>query len=659
MPDESADSNNAPIDFPQVSEPAPASPPPTPRPARSNEVKVSVNGPLSQVVESMSNLQGSRSTMPSLAGTHTRFRNSIEQLAQIANSPDAVMYQLEIKRMGPASWDGEALPTSVLERVPPMPYPDLYERVRQVHGGGSYRVTVYDNNSMTVFNFPFTIDTVIDPPKIKIGNQIVQAGFGNNVNRPGYAGQRPSLSTSPLAAEAEDDLQTLRVEERKLAAQQAVKQKKREMEVQEKRWKEEENQERTRAEREANSPILAQIGTLERNMQAALMQQQQQFQQMLLALKDSNKGDDKTILLMVESMKMQSQQQQAAMQASMQMFGTMMQTMTQVSQTKSSEQAEMVKLQAENNRNMLEMTVKSAQGGNSRYDKLIEAMLQQSLHAKSNSVKEALDLVSLGREQALEMVERNSPNEDLSYDPKAGVLGNLGKLIFGLLGGLLKGAGGAQGIGAVLQALGQNNAANVTQDQLHNLAAVMEKQYATGTLPAGALRGLPPVNNAMVPAAAARPASQQPMIFEEEPVQQRPAQAQPVVQTPMVTGTVSSPTLQQQVPDVQAGASQRLIEVVTEAVELAIEDINNGVRDADWPDFALGKWPKQFLDQICALPDLASRIDLLSKVCDPTVFNQGLYPLLANEQKPENYANFIRALDSLVAEHLNGAAVGV
>jgi hypothetical protein len=632
----------------------------------SDGVRISVSGPLEQVVSGVGHLR-----QPANPGVQRRYTNCVQYLAELANDPEGVMHQLEIRRVGPPSWDGEPMPTGVVERVPPLPYPDLFERVRQLHGGGEYRCTVYNGNGQVVQNFPFRIDVLTDPPKIRVGNQTVVAGNsqGPRMILPnGNVRQMPTGSTA--ASEGEDELTRLRVEERKLAAEQSVKHKKREIEKDEKRWKQEEEQDRERSDTRTSAPVLQQMNALERNVnsniQAMLMQSQQQFQQLLMSLKDNNKGDDKTVLLLVESMKVQAAQQQAQAQQQTQMFMSMMTAMTQVGQSKSSEHMEAVKMTADANNKIMEMAVKSSQGGNSRYDKMIELMVQQSLTSKNNSVREALDLVKMGREQALELVERDRDDDEISYDPKQGVMGNLGKLIFGMLGGLMKGSGGMAGIASVLQALGKQNAATVNDADLHNLAGVLEKQYQQGGMP-----GLAGANAPQLPMATAmNPFPQQPqpqtlqqqqavqqqrqqaaqaVVFEEEPIVQQPQQPQQAVMN------VPQPQMQaiQNEP-----MENRLVDVVSEAMNMAVGDINAGVRDHDWVDFALGKWPKSFLDAIAGATDVSVRIELISQACDPTVFQQ-LYALLTNERQPESYANFLRALDTLVQDHAEAATAGV
>jgi hypothetical protein len=652
------------VDFPVETETAlPSSPPPPPpHPAstaaksKTDGVRVSVSGPLEQVVNGVGHLR-----QPVNPGVQRRYSDCIQYLAELANDPESVMHQLEIRRVGPPSWDGEPMPTGVIERVPPLPYPDLFERIRQLHGGGEYRCTVYNGSGQAVRNFPFRIEVLTDPPKIRIGNQTVVAGTSQGARMILPNGSVKQMPTGVSAvAEGEEELTRLRVEERKLAAEQSVRHKKREIEKDEKRWKQEEELERERTESRLSAPVVQQLTSMERNMQAMLMQSQQQFQQMLLALKD-NKGDDKTLVLLIESMKVQAQQQAAQVQQQTQMFLSMMTALTQVGQNKSSEHMEAVKMQADANNKIMEMAVKASQGGHSRYDKLIELMVQQSLTAKNNSVREALDLVKMGREQALELVEHHHDDDEISYDPKQGVMGNLGKLIFGMLSGLMKGSGGMAGIASVLQALGKQNAATVNDADLQQLAAILEKQYQSGRmgLPTGGAAPMLPMTPAMNPVpqqSVQQPRQASAVIFEEEPLaapQQQQQQQQHQQQHPVAT--VPQPQMQaiQNEP-----MENRLVEAVSEAMNMAVGDINAGVRDHDWVDFALGKWPKTFLDSIAGATDVSVRIELISQACDPAVF-QRLYTLLTNERQPESYANFLRALDTLVQEHVEAVTAGV
>jgi hypothetical protein len=660
------------VDLTPDTEPTYSIPPPpvpqSPRPANS-EVKVSVSGPLSQVVNSMGRLNNGNET----SGVHRRNLSGVQFLSDLVNNHDCIGFILEISRTGPPSYEGEMLPVGVIDRVQPLTYPELYERIRQIHGGGEYRVRVMDDRGSCVNQLPFRIDTIVDPPKVKIGGSFVVPGSGNPHGAHAY---RPVPLTQ--AAAEEDEVLKLRGEERKVAAEMSVKVKKREMETTERRWRAEEEAELERKEKMQLAPVQQmqnQVQTLERTMlamQQASQQQQaqmmQSFQQMLMA--SAQKPQDNSMInLIIESGKQQTQ-----------MMITLLTAMMSNGGAKQHEHAEAAKIQAEANKQIMDMAVRSAQGGNSRYDKLIESIVASQVNRPRESIKDALDLMDRGRQQALEMVEmRKNDEDDLEYDPKVGVMGNVGKLIFGLLGGLMKGSGGMQGIASVMAALGKQDASQVKTSELKNLAILLEQQMIQqrAALPAPPQPGAgrpafgPPTAPVQMPMQQNQP--QQPWnrvdvvapqtqqvvrpvqirlhpaiegIYEEEAVQiqvQVPAPQVPVPVMPIVIDDEGEENLPQ-------GEEERLRYFVTEAMRMALEDVKAGVRAHEWSGYALDKWNKSFLDSLVQCPDAAARIDLIHARTDPAVFQQ-LYAKLVDEKSPQNYANFLRALDELVLEH--------
>jgi hypothetical protein len=275
------------------------------------------------------------------------------------------------------------------------------------------------------------------------------------------------------------------------------------------------------------------------------------------------------------------------------------------------------------------------------------------------------------------MVEmRKNDDDELEYDPKVGVMGNMGKLIFGLLSGLMKGSGGMQGIMTVMSALGKQDTSQVKVSELKNLAVLLEQQMIQQR---SALPAPPPQPGAGRPAFGAptvpvqvpvqqpqQPwnrvdvvASQSQQVMRPVPIKLHPALEGiyeeeaapipvPIAQAPVVPVlVVDDETGDENVPQ---GAEERRRYFVTEAMRMALDDVNAGVRAHEWSNYALDKWDKTFLDSLVQCPDSAARIELIQARTDAAVFQQ-LYAKLIDEKAPHNYANFLRALDELVMEH--------
>lgn len=672
------------VDFPYI--------PPAPRNDNANNsVKVNLSGPFSQVMDQVSALSngGSNYSHPGPLDTPGLARRNLsgaEALANLVHEPDKSGYICEIFRTDPAVYQGQELPAGVVDRCPPMLYQEIYERTRQLNGGGGYRLKVMDDFGKQTLLIPFRIDTITDPPKLPQARQISAAGAARAM-----FGAQPSGEV--------DEVTALRNEERKLAAQESVQEKRRQLERKQKQWSQEEEADVERREQRAMAPVVSmqnQMQTLERTMlqmqqaaqqqmQALMQASQQQMQSMMQVIaQGNNKPPDTTMAtIMVESMK-----------ASQQMMMGLMTAMFSQNGTKQQEAIEAAKIQADANKQIMDMAMKSAQGGNARYDKVIEAMMHNALNNKSDSVTQALTLIETGRRQTMEMMEFREEmgggrgGDEFEWNEDAGVGGNLAKLIFSTLKEMLKGGGGAAGLMQVLSMLKKQAPEQVTPQDLQRLAVNLEQR---GGLPNLLNRAqIPAANPQPIPGAAAfgpPPQRAVPIPVMQQHVQQQhqaPQVARPdtsqlpantgIIQEVFVVETIAAPAplspaqraqqqltphpVEQPVEEVQAPPVQispaqadRLRGWVTESMDTCLnEDIEDGLREHGWPESALAKWNKTFLDALVAAPDDAGRIRLIAEQCDPELWNK-LYTKLLDERNPQNYTNFINALHGLVQEH--------
>ncbi len=698
---ESANNRPPEVDLPPLQS---SGPPPSPAQAKSDGVRIAVNGPIDRVVDSLSNLGRQRADPSATPGIHRRHTSSITYLAELVNDPGATGYRIEIRRNGPATWNGDELPAGVVDRCDPMLYAEILERTKQLNGGGDYRLYVLNEEGRSVQQFPFRIDTITDPPKPPRSTILSSAnpgrpGYQPGFTQPGFAGQPRPLTA---AAGEEDEVVKIRAEERKVAAEASLESKKRESELQRRRWNTEEEQERERKDKMALQPVVAmqnQVSVMERQMQTMLQamqqqaqQSQQQMQQFMMAMMQKPQDNSSTALI-IESMKSTSQ-----------MMMQMMQMQQATSQTKQNDSLEAMRLQAAQQKEIMELAVRSASGGNTRYDKLIESMIHAQVSAPKDNVKNALDLIETGRRQTMEMLEMREqfgPNEDeLEYDPENSLLGNFGRIAFAGIKALLKGGGGAAGIAQVMAMLGKSDPAQVQTSDLTRLAATLEQQQHAQQqhqlnlqqrkqqLAAPPPLGIPafgapsqrpiamppqpqqqqaaPRPFAPAPAPAAAPAQPKPQarrlvlnnpqnkvlveeVMEEvESVQQDDGLGAPEATVP-VAAPVALPPAPASAPG-QVFSNARLQAVVTEAMRMATEDLTEGVREHEWPDMALAKWPKTFLDEFCKAADDSIRVQLIQRVCDPAVFNE-MYQKLVDQTAPTGYTAFVEGLHTVVADH--------
>lgn len=627
-------------------------------------------------------------------GVAPRARNGVQYLAGMLDDPAKQSYIIEVQRVGPPVWEGVQLPCGPIERCIPMAYPELYRRVKESHGGGEYRIRVLDENGNMTYQFPFTIDTLIDAPKFK---QVNLNGMMPQVGRPTISGAPvPSLFGATGIASAEQELQEIRTKERVEIAEHQLMRVKRERQKTERQIQEEERLEREREERMKMAPAIAAENALReelRSLKEALSSKgDDKFMTLLMQMnKDSREAaerqaqrDREAADRQLQMMQQQAQEAQRRSDEMMKMFMTLMEK----GNSKTSDQLEIARIQAQSQKDMLDMTLKQAQGGGSRIEKLMETVVMNKLTQPENQMEQALNLMERGRKQTLEMLELRekfgpSSGDEETWNPEAGVLGNLGRMMFGFLSDAVK-SGGVGLIGQWIQSQLNKPAAQATPHDLTRLAYGVEHNQIA-----------PPLLQMGVPAAPTNFSGSQPAIpvlpyRPVQPVQQPPQQVQqrhvipptpaPALATPKpvqvqqehapieilelapAAAPVRAAVQPQQVQPQPVGtnvndeALERLHGFVTEAMEIACGDLEDGRAEPEWVEFALAKWPRHFLDSLLVVPTGdAGRIEAIRQYTEAEVFNR-LMQLVAT---PVHYQHFMQALMSMMGEYRNRKIVPI
>jgi hypothetical protein len=398
---------------------------------------------------------------------------------------------------------------------------------------------------------------------------------------------------------------------------------------------------------------------------------------MLQNLKDaaveSSKNKDTTLALITTSMQKSSEQMIAMMAASKQDQQNMMNILiTAMAPKPNNELAEMVKISTAANEKVVQMAVQNVSKSSGFGDKMIELLLNNKLNSNEIQFKQMLDLMDRGREQTLEtfrlQAEMNGPAAEGVINPEGGFLGNFGNILLNGLSRVFSGVGGGLG------------------GKLGNLAGM--------ALPGGQQQLMLPSQPAMLPApqGVMVPAEDYDSGQQQQYVQQPVQQVQQVQYVPVQPiQQVQQPVQQVQVQQVQmdqvravyadavledgggaavqaasnpvAQAAQSganpavamapvqvdpdLSEHVTEAMRMAIADINAGRSNQDWADYAGGKWGN-FLATLVAAPGDAERLALIRGQCAPAAYQQ-LYGLLSTNGA--GMRNFLESLRAMLAEY--------
>jgi len=665
---------SSPLQVAQVFSPiAPPSPPPVPQFNGPAKQLMRAGQPVTQETFTRQTVYGggpANGVSPSMLeapGTPKRSMPCIQFMASLATDPNSAEYQIEVHRTGPAIFEGQRIPYGVIERFPPAPYPEIYEQIKQIHGGGSYRIRVLNGEGAQVHQMNFNIDTVMNPPNIRVPN----GGMGHMAT----PGARGPGAFSAVANEF-DDTTKLRAEEARLRAEEQK------MLTQARVDKVREDIDQAR-ERRFFGPVGEQNRALDtvrsefREVQhlndRRFDQMLSNFDKLLLTLNHTrNNGDsDKNMLLIGQMMKAMSDQTTALLTAMMNNGGS-----------KSNELAEAMKMQNESNKQVVTMAIQSATTAAGKSERLLEQLIVHRMEHPDNAVKQALELRESGWKQAMQMWQmledyRGDKQDEDVINPEGGFFNNLGNLFLHGLKRLVSGAasgGSGKFIEAVAQMLNKPGATQFSEQELKTVAGQLAREELARKAMSAGQAALP------VPASASAPVSRptprqvfdrvyetedqvaqqfQPVMQPVQPVQQawvNNSVVQPVVQpTSAPTGVIQE--VEEEASDGEGDTpDSQLREYVTEAMVMALNDIKAGRKSHDWVDFASDKWNRDFLASLSQASDDTSRIKLLQQYTDPEIFNQIVSLLTTGESQYQNYQNFMENLKNLIQEFAEASA---
>jgi hypothetical protein len=615
-----------------------------------------------------------------IPGTDRRASGCIQYLAKVFNGevPDSSEFFVRVDRVGPAMWEGQRLPLGPIEsRLPIAPYPDLHETIRSIHGGGEYQLRVFDAEGRQQHQMKFSVDVLRDPPNSRL---------------PGMVGYTPAAlagahrSPNPLMAinqDGQEDLAKLRLEEQRLRAEQSTMMQAASLEDTKDTL---ERNRRARRESEDRRTMGPHVEGMRAEMNATIKDlirdNQLQQERMMNTLKElvasSKPQDNSSALMMAETMK--------AMTA---MVAAVLSGANKPPQT--NELSEAIKMTQAANEKVVTMAIQSATAQAGKNDALITQLITNRLESPDSAVKQALEMRENGWQQAMQMFQmmesmRGDAEADQVINPEGGFLGNLGNVLLSALSGMMKGGGGGN---KILETIAQNlgkQPGQLSQQDLRYAAQKMEQarpqlpvlkpmqlpapqpqqqaqpqrmvsRTAPGTL------GLFDAIYETVEIPQAQPGQQLqmwPMPIPVEALRPTPQETFAVLQGQEITEElVVEPVAVVQAPAQQAqvsSGSESLDHLVGEAVQIALEDISSERRVHDWVEFAVDKWPKDFLRAIAQAPNDEERLKLLQHHCVPSLFKQ-FFDLVTDLNKQSRYLNFVTNLHALV-EEINKEVVG-
>lgn len=629
-----------------------------------------------QVIYSPTTNEGIPSSLLQAPGANRKEMNKIEYMATIYLDPNCADWSIQIDRVGPARTpEGAPLTTGPVETIrPPIPYPDVYERIKQLCGGGKYLLRIIDDTGVGRGTLQFVIDTIANPPIPRV------PGNGTGYRTVGGA---PTMAGAFQAGMNPDDtLFKLREAEQVARAQKAVKIAEFESEDTDRLLRKRRRQDEAE-ERQANQnggSNFEQVARLEtdriyntfrtelREIAHATDRRfdalQGLFEKMMLT--NGNGGNQQMIAFMAQMMKSSTDSQTALLTAILPALagkkddGQFMEALKLVNSA--SEKTTQMMMQATN-----------------KNDSLIATLITNRLEHPDNAVKQALDMREAGWKQALEMWDRmegmrgdNEPDDVIN--PEGGFFSNLGNVILAALQGFVsKGAKGGgkmamDAIAAILQK--PAGTTQFTQAELTQAANILAAQRGGGLVtPAPAPQPIlpPPQQQQVQPQVQRQPFRFDPRklfdrVYETEdevPVaaQPMPQQQQQVMpQQPLAEEMeeVVPHIPQEQVAPEEIEEEDDSFDYVNEGIEIMLRDLQSGRREHDWVDHALNKWDAQLLDELGVAPrptpeDISAHINIIKRVADPALYDQ-LYNFLVNPKNKKQYELFLENFSTFLLE---------
>jgi hypothetical protein len=610
-------------------------------------------------------------------GTTKKSMPCIQYLSSLSQDPEGAGFQVEIIRTGPAKYGNQQLPFGAIERLPVASYRDIYDRIQELHGGGSYRLRVLNEEGHQVHAMVFSIDVTQVAPIPRTPN----GGYGVAA-QPGIMG----AGNFATVGGAQDDINALRAEEARARSEEAVivarnrvEQTQRNIERNRRR---EEEEEQRRMQGPQNAEAAVKMNDLKHETERRFDLMNASFKELLLMLntqKPADNGMATMMPLLIEMMKSSAQQTTAIVTAMLSGGGD-----------KSKDMMQFLQLQNQASDKMMTVLMNNATAAASKSERLLEGVLLKRLDQPEESLKQALDMQERGKKDAMEMFRmledaRGDRDEGEFINPDSGFLGNMGNLILHGLKSLVSGAarGGSTKAIELLSGILQKPAGTtqfseqdlqVAADRIAQARIAGQARPALPALPAPQAPGQIPIPQAPTPAPVVRPKvklfDRVYDIIDETPVAPvAPAvqettltpiplpETAAVVEAPVQQGVMVETIEQQTVVQVPAAppeqAEMQGDDYVNEGIAMAVADIKAGRREHDWVEFALGKWTRDYLNSLAQAPNDEARIQILQQASDPGLF-QELISLLLDANKPHNYRDFMENLKAL----LDGVAEG-
>ncbi|NDQ57321.1 MAG: hypothetical protein GZ088_09650 [Acidipila sp.] len=610
--------------------------------------------------------------MTEASGVARKDLPAVEYMAQVYIDPQCMNWTVQVDRIGPPKFEGVVMvpgPVEVLS--PPLPYPDVMQRVKEIHGGGKYTVRVLNSDGILMRHFPFNIDTMIHPPILTRNNTTVGYRTVEGSQRSVGTSFQNGLTGSPISEEI------VKLKEAESLARASKSLKIAEFDAEEtmdqltrrRQLRQEQDEKRAQGNNNNNqqhtefTTFRSELREIQYAADRRMDQIQQNFEKLLLVINQPKKDDTGVMMLFAKMFESMGNNQVAMLTALgnkgndksgamelaeiMRMTNTANEKVTQMAMSNSASMLENFRLTATKN------------------DKLLESLIISKMEHPENAVKQALELRESGWKQAMEIMkdveEMRGGGPEEVINPDNGFFSNLGNVILSTLQGFA--SSGAKGAGkqimaSLANAMQKPQGQQFSQAELVHAAKVMERQELIN-------QGItvPPMQQQLTLPMSRPPQKPQQRradprrlfnyVFEiaEEQVAVVPAQTPPMVTEEVEVVQATPESVQTFQPSQQSAEAEvpALQEHVSHALEIMIGDLKRGVAEHDWVDYALSKWDEEFLQRIAQAPDDMGRVVLIRDNSDPALFAQVEEILLGNAKA---YEKFLLNLQDLVKEIL-------
>jgi hypothetical protein len=548
--------------------------------------------------------QARRGRKPSTASQQDA--DVIDWLDRHVSDTETVDWRLSVRRTSPPTVKGQAL---LINREiygnGLLPFSQVRDDVLLDHGGGSYKLVIYDEAGRAQKQTIFTSKEPVKISALDLDHTGIENASGTAQPVVDPIHEVEEIKKKRIEAESERSKREL--------IQEQVQTRKAEREA-----KLEEIEGREELERRSMQPAIQELKTdFSARIEQMKADSDRKFEQMLSKMES-----------LVTAVASAAQPKQDTLTPILAMMTEAQKSAAMMMAEAAKAQALAMQISSEKNAEALKETAKiqaeSAHARDKNQGMMMEKVFERAFNPP-NTTKDLLAYMQMGKENTLEVLEMvNDAKAEakadappvVPYNPEGSALEKIASVVLNYM--------------ERRQGQGQRQPAQAARTAQANQPPQIAAVKPTGKIGMYEVEESKPVSGMV----------------------QTPTGSQ--VQTPQLAGPASSASLAPVVP-VEGSPEERLRFYVTESMKEALEDAQDGRMEQTWTDDALKLWNGPFLESLFQANTEGSRMKLIQAQTDPAVYNSLSGQVGASPIKYDNFVKGLQVLMGNFAQQRSGA----